>query len=312
MRLSRKIAVVSVLLAGLLGVLVYFYFGPVQLPTPDPLPTPNGYNDFTAAHELLVQAPNWPALPGEQDFDIEFGRRYFASNAPAIARLREGLSRACAVPVSFTNDWLSAHLHDLSGMKVLARNLALGAALEKSDGQTTNALAYDLDILRLAGAINHGGLLIDNLVASANENIAFSELEKLELHLNAAQCRLAITEIEMWRSKREPFATTLEHEKRWGAAYARLEHNPVQVLMARVAGMIASKSLNPLRAAFTRAESKQKQVFGRAAALEMVFARHAYKSEHGSAATKWSDVVPEYLPAIPIDPHTKQPLTHQF
>ncbi len=299
---------------GMLGlaVLVYFYFSPVQLPTLEKVPNPNGYDDFIAAHEMLVEAVNWPALPGEQGFNVEFARRYFASNAPAIARLREGLTKSCAVPVAFTNDWISTHLDHLSGMKRLARNLALGGALEKIDGHTVNALAYDLDILRLAGAINHGGLLIDNLVASANENIAFAQLEKLEPQLNAAQCRSAISEIEMWRTKREPFVTTLAHEKRWGAAYERLEHNPVQLLMSRVAGMIASKSLNPLQAAFTRAESKQKQVFGRAAALEVVLAARGYKSEHGSAPNKWSDVVPEYLPAIPVDPQTKRPLTHQF
>ncbi|MDB6147047.1 MAG: hypothetical protein JWO45_711 [Spartobacteria bacterium] len=312
MKISRKFGLCSGLCIALLVLLAYFYFGPVNVPTADPVPNPNGYDDFVAAQNLVVASMTLPALPGERDFEMEAARRHFASNTPAIERLRLGLAKQSAVPIVYTNDWISTHVNEMAGMKRLARNLALGGALEKIDGRMANALEYDVDILRLATAINHGGLLIDNLVAAANENIAFAELEKLEPGLDASQCRMALGELERWRTNREPFAITLEREKRWGNLYGRLQHTRVEYMLLRIVSIIPIKSLNPLAAAYDRAQSKQNQVFRRAAKLQVVLAAHVYKADHKAAPIRWGDLVPSYLPAVPLDPDTDRELAFPF
>lgn len=296
---------------GIVALVMFFYRGADVSEAP-PLPVPNGYDDFLAAQKLLVHSLNAPLLPSEQGFNMPVARAHFGSNGPALSRVRIGLTKNCAVPLLFTNNWISSHINDLSGMKGLARNLQLGGALERLDGRFTNALAYDLDILRLATQINHGGLVIDNLVASANENIAFSELERLEPSLTAAQCRNVIGEIEKWNKDREPFSETLAREKQWSFAYARLEYNPVQLALLRIRSMIAAKLLNPEAAAMQRATAKQKQVFLRAANLQATLAAHAFKDEHKSAPKSWSDLVPAYLPVVPTNSETGRPLTLLF
>jgi hypothetical protein len=308
---SRKM-VWSAATAGvaMLLLLGYFYYGPETKPVPEPLPNPNGYDDFIAAGKLLQRGMNDPTLPGETGFNLDYARKYIVSNAPALDRLRAGLEKQSAVPVEFTKGWISLHLSHLASDKVLARTLSLAGYLQEHDGNYDTAMARSLEILNFGAATGRGGLVIDSLVAVAIENIAFNSLERQTPNLQPAECRTLINELENWKTNREPYAVTLAREKRWSIVYGRLEFNPLQRAVLRIREMIASKSLDPTAAALAKAASKHATVLHRGESFKVTVAARLFELEHKALPKTWSDVVPAYLPNVPINPETGRQLIY--
>src|SRR5262245_21166679 len=82
-------------------VVALLVFWPVR-PSPVVLPSPNGYDDIVKAGAMQV------VLQGDyrQLTEPEL-RQLVASNAPALALLRTGLSRECRVPVEASQGYIT-------------------------------------------------------------------------------------------------------------------------------------------------------------------------------------------------------------
>jgi hypothetical protein len=260
----------------------------------NPLPSPNGHDDFVAAGQSLAGSGfDWRAAPIEQVHD------YVSSNATALSRLRLGLPRPARVPIQFTRYYSGQRLDELSSTKRLALLLLAEGKVSEADQRLDDALRSYFDALRFSQESVRGGLLIDMLVGVACERLALDSLERVLGALDPPQCRRAIQVIQDLERVREPTAVILAREQAWSR---RVMGWPGKILR------IMPGHAQSLRQAEQKAASKRDQADRHRGAVLIKLACRAFKLEAGKGPGRWEDLVPRYLEKIPTDPSTGQPL----
>ncbi|MBL9128884.1 MAG: hypothetical protein JNL97_14625, partial [Verrucomicrobiales bacterium] len=207
---------IGLLLAALVALVLYA----ARIPAPpqrDPLPQPNGYDDFVAATKLVRGE-----FPREDRKDPAATSNFLAENGPALERLRVGLSRASLVnPLDATN--AQARLDEAGGMKTLALLVAAEAqaARERQDWDRLVASASEgVDFgLRLA----RGGVMLDQMISSAAESMARRPLEEALAVIPAEPAKKAARTLSSLESSRESFARVRLNED----AFVRRTSNPL-------------------------------------------------------------------------------------
>jgi hypothetical protein len=162
-----------------------------------------------------------------------------------------------------------------------------------------------LSLLRLAHAVSHGGLLVDQLTGAAIERQAIHELEDpLLAKLSSADTRRAIAEFERLGRDREPVTKIADRDLEFGLSR--------QGLQMRVAYMINRQTLDGLRAPAIKAvESAEKQSQGRSRILLAKLALYAYVLDHPERPqpADLQALVPSYLAEVPLAPGNERQLT---
>ena len=260
----------------------------------NPLPSPNGHDDFAAAGQSLAGGGfDWRAAPVEQVRD------YVSSNTAALSRLRLGLTRPARVPVEFTLYYSGRRLDELSSTKRLALLLLAEGKVSEADQRIDDALRSYFDALRFSQESVRGGLLIDMLVGVACERLALGSLEGVLGALDPPQCRRAIQHIQDLDRAREPTAEFLAREQAWSRRVGGWRGRILRIMPGHT---------QSLRQVEQKAASKRDQADRQCGALLTKLACRAYRLEAGKAPGRWEDLVPRYLEKIPTDPSTGQPL----
>src|SRR6266498_3881941 len=223
----RRIIVALSLAPVVAGV---FLFWPVRTPTAEPVPTPNGYDDFLKAAALL--SPTTTIVPR----DLAEGklREMVTQNRPALKLLRAALELECRVPMVYSKNYIDKHIPELSGHRLLAGALVAEGRVAELDQRTNDAARCYLDAIHLGHEVARGGMQIDHLVGVACEAMGSSKLTKIAPALNATECRAAIATLESNENKRESPEETLRIERAWAQS---------EGMKQRISSMINSKSL---------------------------------------------------------------------
>ena len=261
-------------------------------PQREPLPQPNGYDDFVAATKL-VQGE----YPREDRKDPVATSNFLAANGPALERLRVGLSRASLVnPFDATN--AQSRLDEAGGMKTLSLLLAAeaNAARERQDWDRLMTSASEgVDFgLRLA----RGGVMLDQMISTAAEAMARRPLEEALAVIPAEPAKKAARNLSRLESSRESFTRVRFNED----AFVRRTSNPLMrvawslFLRRRVETTYARTEQNSLGNVFATRNLAQN------------LAARAYTLEKGQPPASPEALVPEYLPAVPLNPVTGKPL----
>src|ERR1700720_1821171 len=180
----------------LIGFLVSQVVGPL-LPI-QPLPNPNGYDDFVKAGEMVsTNTGNYDKMNREQL------RETTTANAEALALARTGLSNDCRVPVQFSKTYIENHLSDLADLKKLAQAFVTEGKLAEMENRPNEDAKSYLDVIHLGNESSRGGVLIDQLVGTAIEAIGTSDLQKLLPQLDANSCRETTATLETLDSQRQ-------------------------------------------------------------------------------------------------------------
>jgi hypothetical protein len=166
-------------------------------------------------------------------------------------------------------------------------------------------LEASLSLLRLAHAVSHGGLLVDQLTGAAIRRQAIQELEgPLLSKLSSADARRAIAELERLGRDREPVKEIADRDLNF--ALSR------QGWQMRAAYMINRKALGGLLApAIKAAEAAEQQSQGRTRILLAKLALHAYALDHPERPQPDDllALVPSYLAEVPLAPGNARSLT---
>jgi len=264
-------------------------------PSPgNPLPSPNGYDDFVAAGQSLAGGGF-----DSKTATVEQMRSYVSSNTAALSRLRVGLTRPARVPIEFTTAYTSRRLPQLNAIKRLAGLLRAEGRVFEADQRIDDAVSSNLDALRFSHESVRGGFLIDMLVGVACEAMALGSLERVLGALDATQCRRAIQVVQAVHRVREPTAGVLAREHAWSRRVWGWRGELVRVLPSNAQAQ---------RQAEQKATSKRDQVDRQRGAVLIKLAGRAFKLEAGKGPGRWEDLVPRYLEKIPKDPSTGQPL----
>ena len=281
------------LVAAALALVAVMLYGTVQsnrpLP-PQPLPSPNGYDDFLKAGQLVVGNPDDPSLSQEEL------RELLARNAEALKLVKQGLTRTCHVSARFAVANFSTHMSELASFKRLAYLLVAEGRLAELERRSNDAMQSYLEAYRFGQESCRGGLVIDKLVGIACQAIGIKALQKTAPGLDASHCRAAIRALEKALTEGELRGEIMDHEKKWSRENRRL--------LDSIRVMIAIRSLNPMKQTETQLTAKMRDIEVLSKRLMIDLAGRAYELEQGKPPSNLADLVPAYLHATPIDPGT--------
>jgi hypothetical protein len=258
------------------------------LPPVPPLPNPNGYEDLVKAGNLLAN-----------DFDnydeLSSGnlRELLDKHAEALQMAQAGLQQECRVPLHYSAD-SQAHLDQLAAMKRLARAFVAEGRLAEMEKRVAAAAGYYLDTIRLGNDSSRGGIVIDELVGIAIESLGAANLQELLDQLDAKDCRETAATLETLDSQRQTWNELMQQERDWSRRTFPGIRNELGRLMSR---NMMNKVYQNAEQRFEKQQSKTRQ-------LMIEFAARGYQLDKGHPPTSATDLVPDYLKAIPQDPVT--------
>ena len=256
---------------------------------PKPMPNPNGYDDFVKAGKMLKLTTN--------DFstmtEVELAA-LVATNAPALKLLRIGLSRECRVPNDYSTNYEDRLIAELSSIKELALNLRAEGKLAEMQNRTNDMLRSYLDAVTLGERGSLGGTMISKLVGIRCESIGRSGLQPLVESLNSQQCHLVAKTLEVLDEIELPAADVLSEET---AFMNKILGTFGHKLFALAAYKLQQESKSKFLAKYQKNQLARRQMM-------IDFAARAYQLDKGKPPAAISDLVPDYLKALPKDPVT--------
>ena len=290
MRTAGKMGIVtlSVVLVLVLG-LATAYFCFEQL-TAEPLPNPNGYDDFTAAGKALIGK-----VPDSESASIEECRDYIATNQLALDRGRLGLTRSCRIPAVSSLVWARHHVEDIMATKSLVGAFCLEGDVAKRENRPDKAAASYLTAIKVGTMSARGGVMIDGLVATACQAMGVRRLDSEMGSLSAEECRKLIAGLEEVETEQEPAAAIMTSERRWLISQL-VTVDGFKEYLKEVAD---AKSLRPEKAIRARFVSQYEARSQWVPQLKAKLAVRAYFLEKGRWPAAWGDLVPGYLKQDP-------------
>jgi hypothetical protein len=273
------------------GLLIFQELQP--LPPIQPLPNPNGYDDLVKAGEMVSGSyetgdENWNKMK------LEELRKLVAKNSSALQTTRTNLQEDCAVPLQFSENYMSRHLPELAGYKRLAQAFVAEGRLAEMENRPGDAAKSYLDAVRLGNKSAQGGVLIDQLVGTAIEAMGTACLQKLIDQLDAKSCREAAATLETLDAQRQTWKEVMQQERVWSRrAYPGIKYRWTELVM-----------FSSLKKALQAGERKfnKRQIFTRQLLVDL--AARAYELDKGHRPASLADLVPDYLKAVPQDPLT--------
>ena len=253
-----------------------------------PLPNPNGYDDFVKAAEMLsTNSWNYDKM-SEQELQT-----LVDDNSNALHLARSGLQMQCRVALDYSPN-SSTLLDQLAGMKRLAQAFVAEGKLAEMENRPSAAAKSYLDAVHFGNESVRGGVLINEFVGIAVEAIATSHLTNLVQHLDAKSCRETAATLEALDSQRQTWNEFMQQENDWSRrTFPGIRYGIVRLM--------THKSLLPAQAAASR---KLKQQQTRTRQLLIDLAARAYELDKGKPPASFDNLVPDYLKAIPQDPFT--------
>jgi hypothetical protein len=254
-----------------------------------PLPNPNGYDDFVKAGQVISTNEDDYYKTNEADL-----RKLVEKNANGVSLAREGMSKECRVTVQFNSAYANNHISDLISVKELARTFSAEGQIAEMENHPSDAAKSYLDAFHLGTESARGGVLIDQLVGTAIEAIATRDLTNLIDRLDAKSCRETAATLETFDSQKQSWDDVVRQENTWSRrTFTGLRYR----LSLLVSGQTLRQSQLSAKLKFEKQQIKTRQ-------LIIDFAERAYELDKGHPPASLADLMPDYLKAIPQDPLT--------
>ena len=281
------LSIPAVVVVAVVGLLLFLELQP--LPPIRPLPNPNGYGDFVKAGEMVSENTG-----DFNEMKLEELRELVAKNSGALQAARASLQEDCAVPLQFSQNYMSRHLLELADYKRLAQAFVAEGQLAGMENRPGDAVKSYLDEIRLGNKSARGGVWIDQLVGTAIEAMGTSHLQKLIDQLDAKTCHETAATLEALDAKRQTWNEVMQQERAWSyRTFTGLRYGLVRLVMH-----------NSLNKNLQKAEQRYKKQQSKTRQLIIDLTARAYELDKGHRPASLADLVPDYLKAIPQDPLT--------
>jgi hypothetical protein len=269
---------------------------PKAKPAP-PLPSPNGYDDFLKAGQLLasISASDYTKMTEEES------RSLVSTNQEPLRLLRLGLRRDCRVPVEDSMAYYQSHLDDLASFRRLALLLSAEGRLAEAAGHHDEAAKIHLEVVRFGQVSAHGGLIIDKLTGLAIESLGINGLERTTNQLNTQSHRTIIRALEGIDVRDDP-AEYIKRDRVWvQKAFGlneRIRTTLVGIGIFSQQSSLSKKAVEQKFATRVVASDRHRRQ------LLLNLASRAYELENGKRPLRAEELVPSVLRAVPKDPET--------
>jgi hypothetical protein len=295
-RVKRWLTIGIVVLVLVLAALMAWRIAKPQTSPQVPLPNPNGYDDFVRAAQLYV-----PWSDDLSKMSPEQLRTIVQQNSAALEEVRRGLNKESAVLVTNEINWLNSHLPRLSANKAFAQLLTAQGLLSLEEKRTNDAARSFSECIKFGYAAHHRGLMLDDMVASACQALGAGKLESIRAGISKSTLEQVIQTLVAADANRESAATILQRDRAW----ARGTEGGLKTMLAN---MFARSQM---RSAETKFINQHNSSVTRLRFTIIKLGLSGYRAEHGKLPAKLDDLVPEWLPAIPLDPKSKLPLAYR-
>jgi hypothetical protein len=289
------ILIIAVVLIGA-GFAVFLKFSTRNTPPQAVLPNPNGYDDFAAAAQWTVAwGGDLFALPPEGI------RAAIKQNSKVLEEVHSGLKKQSAVPVTNDKTWFSTHMIQIAAHKSMAQLLVAEGIVHLEEGRTNEAARCFADCIVFAHAAHRHGLMIDELVGIACQAIGTKRLVEVAPSVSQDTLREILPDLIALDQAREPAVAIEQRDREWSrGAYG--------LLRSIWAGIVTQKSIRAVEASFEKKHARS------IASLRLVMtdlAVRGYQAKTGKPPAALAELVPAWLPAVPIDPFSDRPLIYR-
>jgi hypothetical protein len=284
--MKRRTVITMILAIAVLSLFIgYLFLQPP--PKLEPLPDPNGYDDFVAAGQMMSGEP-----PDFKTATVAEGRAFLSANKAGLERGRLGLTRQCRVPVEYSDAWEQLHITQVVAIERLVLGFRIAGELAQLEHRPADAASNYLVAVKIGVRVIHGGDIIDSMDGMACEGVGEEHLMKLIPELDAQQSRYVIHELQQVQAERDSWDQIVDDENRWALA----RRKGITALPMYVIAKIEGRST---RERISRRYANQLQWTSQ---LIAKLATRAYTLEKGQPPPRWSDLVPSYLESVPNVP----------
>ncbi len=301
--MPRKVRtlLLALMVIFVLAMLGLFIFAAGEPPTRPPLPpNPNGYDDFLKAAALLVGD-----IYGASALDRDDLRALVSSNTEPLRLLRLGLTRQCAVPTDGALPSLYGRMSQLAEIHRLALLLVAEGRLLEMEGRPADAAMSYVQAIRFGNETSRGGFHLDRLMGVLCEMDGYSPLAKLVPKLTCAEARSVMAELDKVERARITW-DEIQRNDRWNESRIPLQER-IKMLNPVVWVKISSQSRRSKRTA----EQRHKIITAYERLLSVEIALRCYESEQGRVPAGLEQLVPQYLPRVPLDPFNGRPVIYR-
>jgi hypothetical protein len=271
----------------------FLIFMEEPLPPVAPLPNPNGYNDLVKAGEMIKDVVS--------DYDKanpEQLRGIVLTNARALTLARSALSNQCGVTLQFSRAYVTNHLPELISFRSLAHAFVCEGKFAEKENRFGDAAKSYLDTVHFGNEAARGGVLMDEMIGIAIASLGLEQLQKIADNLDAKSCRDSIQTLETLDIHRQSWADVIQQENVWSRrSYSGLQGRTLRLYYKLV--YYRTRERNHQRAVDTINSTQKKE-----SQLLIALAARAYELDKGHPPANVSDLVPDYLKAVPQDPVT--------
>jgi hypothetical protein len=245
------------------------------IPTCRP-PEPNAYDDLPQIAAALRKL-------SDQDRRMLFDELHTALQRPGTTPFRPESDSYYVPPFQM--------------LRQLSRDLLAEGDRHRLAGNMIDAQRRYLDLMELGPASSRGGTFVERMIGRTFENMGIEGLRQLRDSLSSDQRGALIVALQAHETDWEPAADVYAREL---------------VMTVRMAGSPARISfvngLSATRAIIEQGDDRRLAML-RLLTCELALAQYA--ADHGEPPSQLTGLVPDYLPDVPNDPFSGQPLVYR-
>lgn len=263
------------------------------------VPPQNAYDTFLAAEDDIDPKTDWWNEVDETELD-----RIVAANAATVAKMRAALDRESVVPVAALEanvDPIQTGIDRVSDMTRVGRALLAEYRHAELAGDIDGQLAIAGDILRFSQAVARGGLTIDHLKGAAYTSSALERLSTLAPQLDAKEVRGVLRQLDAAAFPVEDAANVVNRDISFIMSQKSVGD---RLMLSQIVNAERQRSIKAL-------SDSQVRVAAEVAALKLRLGLRLFQLENDRLPLKLVELVPEYLPELPVDPATGEPFFYE-
>lgn len=282
----------------------------------------NHYGELVAVARNLRMPEGSSGWPYEQ-LSGAASDELLRQNEPLLERVQILVQRPASVPLEYNGDWYKAHSEEIVALRDLSRVWILQCDRARFKGHKETAAQAVRNVLRLANISRNGGLMTDLLVFNALAGGALDRLRKMRRAMSADVCAEMARHLFAWDGEQESFRTIVWRDAEWERAVELVPAEPQQPVAAppedpalaelhrAIAKSLEQMNELPMDVQQNMKLSVDHHTTAVARLLTVELALRAASHDWGAAPETLEALIPEYLPAIPVNPFCEAPMSYR-
>ena len=191
-------------------------------------------------------------------------------------------------------------------LRSVERWFALLSEGARQSGKDAEAADFAMLNVLWGDQLGHQGHAMHTLLGAASQNIGIYNLAWVRRNLTSDQARQIAEDLARVDANRESLDELIARDNAWEDTNFRWKYRLERILLREIWGLDAERSVVSDRL-------EQKALLRRDALLRLMMtdlALRAFQIDRGRLPAALDELVPEYLPAVPIDPYDGRPLRY--